>query len=90
MTVKEKIDKVYKDAKFVSSSNLRSDPNSRPSLEAEARLRALESLEPKDRKEIESCVDRLKLCCYGAKIGDSAALQILEHLGIFLSEVERS
>lgn len=89
VSVKEKIDKVYKEARFVPTSNLKSDPNSKPNLESEARRRALTSLELEDRVVIESCVESIKERCYGVRIGDMAALQILEHLGIFLSEVQK-
>ena len=50
------------------------------------RLRTLAHLDLHDRIVIESCIDRLKECCPGVALGDSAALMILEHIGIFLSE----
>ena len=90
INVKEAYDRVYRKAGFVPTSNLKNDPNSKSNLEAEARNHALSKLEPEDRYNVNSCVKRLKECCPGVYLGDSAALQILEHLGIFLSEVERS
>ena len=84
--VKEAFDRIYREEGYVPSSNLKSDPNSKPLLEQESRKRALAHLDLHDRIVIESCIDRLKECCPGVALGDSAALMILEHIGIFLSE----
>lgn len=89
ISVKEAYDRVYRKAGFVPSSNLKNDPNSKPMLEQEARKKALGSLDSEDRMQVNSCVKRLKECCPGVYLGDSAALQILEHIGIFLAEAER-
>ena len=90
ISVKEAYDRVYRKAGFQPSSNLKNDPNSKPMLEQEARKRALSKLDGRDRVMIDSCVKRMKECCPGVYLGDSAALQILEHIGIFLAEAERS
>lgn len=84
--VKDAFDRVYREEGFVASSRLKSDPNSKPLLEQEARKRALAHLDPHDRIVIDSCVKRLKECRPGVYLGDSAALMILQHIGIFLSE----
>ena len=89
MNVKEAYDRVYRKAGFQPSSNLKSDPNSKTNLETEARKRALSALEPEDRQQIDGCVKRMKECCVGVYLGDASALQILEHIGIFLAEAER-
>ena len=89
VSVKEAYDRVYRKAGFQPSSNMKNDPNSKPMLEQEARNHALSKLEPEDRYNVNSCVKRLKECCPGVALGDSAALQIIEHLGIFLAEAER-
>ena len=89
MNVKEAYDRVYRKAGFVPSSNLKSDPNSKTNLETEARRRALSALEPKDRHQVEDCVKRMKECCVGVYLGDAAALQILEHIGVFLMQADR-
>jgi len=88
VNVKEAYDRVYREAHFVPSSNFKNDPNSKPMLEQEARKRALAHLDGFDRHQVEGCVKRLKECCPGVYLGDNAALQIIEHLGIFLSEAE--
>ena len=89
ISVKEAYDRVYRKAGFVPTSNLKNDPNSKSNLEQEARKRALSKLDGKDRVVIDSCVKRMKECCPGVYLGDSAALQILERIGIFLAEAER-
>ena len=88
-SVKEAYDRVYRKAGFQPSSNLKGDPNSKTYLEAEARNHALTKLDGQDRRQVDSCVKRLKECCPGVYLGDSAALQIIEHIGIFLAEAER-
>ena len=90
VNVKEAYDRVYREAGFIPVTTKKNDPNSKPYIEQEARKRALAHLEPEDRMQVNSCVKRLKECCPGVYLGDSAALQIIEHIGIFLSEVERS
>ena len=90
VNVKEAYDRMYREAVFIPVTTKKNDPNSKPYIEQEARKRALAHLEPEDRMQVNSCVKRLKECCPGVYLGDSEALQILEHIGIFLSEVERS
>lgn len=88
INVKESFDRVYREAGFIPTSNLRNDPDSKAYIEQEARKRALAHLEGYDRFQIDSCIKRMKECCPGVYLGDNAALQILEHLGIFLAEAE--
>jgi len=90
VNVKEAFDRVYKECSCVPTSKASNDPESKVMLEQESRKRALAHLEPHDRYEVESCVKRLRECCRGVMLGDSAALQIIEHLGIFFSEAARS
>lgn len=87
--VKEAFDRVYRETGFKPTSKIPNDPESKVMLEQEARKRALAHLPGKDRAVIDSCAQRLKECSTGAGLGDSAALQILEHLGIFFSEATR-
>ena len=89
VNVKEAYDRVYRMAGWKPSSNASNDPNSKANIETVARKRALAHLEGPDRRQVESCVKRLKECCVGVMLGDSAALQILEHLGVFLMQAER-
>ena len=88
VNVKEVYDRVYREAGFIPVTTKKNDPNSKPYIEQEARKRALAHLEGYDRFQIDSCIKRMKECCPGVYLGDSAALQIIEHLGIFLSEAE--
>ena len=90
MNVKEAYDRVYRKAGFTPTSNRSDDTNSKTNLETEARKRALTALEPEDRHQIDGCVKRMKECCVGVYLGDAAALQILEHIGVFLAEAERA
>lgn len=89
ISVKTAFDRVYHQAGFVPQSKIPNDPESKVMLEQESRKRALAHLEPHDRRQVESCVKRLKETCVGVYLGDAAALQILEHIGVFLAEVER-
>ena len=89
ITVKEAYDRIYHQAGFVASSERANDPNSKTMIEQESRRRALSELDPKDRAVVVDCVTRMKQCCPGVMLGDSAALQILEHLGVFLMQAER-
>lgn len=90
ITVKEAYDRIYREAGFIPTSNMSNDPNSKTSIEQESRRRALSALDLQDRQNVNSCVTRMKECCRGVYLGDSAALQILEHIGVFLAEVERA
>ena len=89
ITAKEAYDRIYREAGFTPTSNRSDDPNSKPALEQDSRRRALSALEPEDRNRVNGCVKRLKECCVGVYLGDAAALQILEHIGVFLAEAER-
>ena len=89
VSVKNAFDRVYKQSGFTPQSKLPNDPESKVVLEQESRKRALAHPEPSDRYQVEGCVKRLKEVCPGVNLGDSAALQILEHIGIFLMEAER-
>lgn len=85
--VKDAFDRVYRETGFKPTSKIPNDPESKVMLEQEARKRALAHLQGKDRAVIDSCAQRLKDCSSHVGLGDSAALQILEHLGIFFLEV---
>ena len=87
--VKDAFDRVYREEGFVPTSKAHNDPESKTMLEQEARKRALAHLSVKDRVVIDSCVKRMKEACVSVYLGDSSALQILEHIGIFLSEAGR-
>jgi len=87
--VKDAFERVYREEGFIPTSKVSNDPESKVMLEQEARKRALAHLDGKDRAVIESCVKRLKECCPHVSLGDSAALQILEHIGILFSEASR-
>ena len=89
VSVKNAFDRVYKQSGFTPQSKLPNDPESKVVLEQESRKRALAHLEPEDRHQVEGCVKRLKECCVGVYLGDAAALQILEHIGVFLAQAER-
>lgn len=86
--VKFAFDRVYKEEGFVPTSKVSKDPWSRSVLEREARKRALACMSSKDRILIEGCAERLKDCCRETQLGDTAAMQILAHLGVFLLEAE--
>lgn len=88
ITAKEAYDRIYREAGFTPTSNRSDDPTSKPALEQDSRRRALSELEPRDRVVVVDCVKRLKECCVGVYLGDAAALQILEHIGVFLAEAE--
>ena len=90
ISVKEAYDREYRRANYVPSSNMANDPNSKTYLENEARKKALTDLNSYDRYNVNSCVKRLKECCIGVSLGDAAALQVIEHIGIFLNEAERA
>ena len=89
VSVKEAYNRIYREAHFVPTSNMKNNPDSKSYIEQEARKRALAHLDGYDRFQVDSCVKRVKECCPGVSLGDSAALQIIEHLGIFLAEAER-
>ena len=89
VSVKDAFDRVYKQSGFIPQSKIPNDPESKVMLEQESRKRALAHLDPADRRQVESCMKRLKETCPGVSLGDSAALQIIEHLGIFFAEAER-
>ncbi|MBQ6508056.1 MAG: hypothetical protein IJI07_01160 [Flexilinea sp.] len=88
--VKEAYDRIYREAGFIPTSNMSNDPNSKAAIEQDSRRRALSGLDPKDRVTVVDCVKRMKECCQGVYLGDAAALQILEHIGVFLFEAERA
>ena len=90
VSVKEAYNREYRKANYVPSSNMANDPNSKTYLENEARKKALANLNNYDSYNVNSCVKRLKECCIGVSLGDAAALQIIEHIGIFLNEAERA
>ena len=89
VSVKDAFDRVYKQEKFIPTSKVSNDPDSKPMLEQESRKRALAHLDIQDRLVVMDCVKRLKETCPGVMLGDSAALQILEHIGVFLMQAER-
>ena len=60
---------------------MKNDPEGKYIMEQESRKRALAHISLEDRKMIDSCRKRLG----DVGIGESSALQILAHLGIFLS-----
>ena len=90
ISVKEAFDREYRRTGYVPSSNMVNDPNSKAYIENSARKKALMDLDSYDRTNVNSCVKRLKECCQHVSLGDAAALQILEHIGIFLNEAERA
>lgn len=87
--VKTAIDAVYKSAGYIPSSKKKNDPETAYMMEQEARKRALSHLAASDRICVEECVQRLKETCPHCNLGDGAALQILMHLGIFLSQAQK-
>ena len=88
--VKHVIDAVYAESGFRPASKESNDPESKYVLEQEARKRALAHLDPQDRNRINSCTKCLKDRARGTYLGDSAALQVLMHLGIFLSRAGKN
>ena len=90
VSVKEAYNREYRMVNYVPSSNMANDQNSKTYLENEARKKVLGSLDSEDRYNVNSCVKRLKECCIGVSLGDAAALQIIEHIGVFLAEAERA
>lgn len=83
--VKHAIDAVYADSGYREDTKASNDPENRVVMEKESRRRALAHLPVKDRTMINACTQRLKECCPGCNFGDGAAMQVLMHIGIFLS-----
>ena len=87
--VKTTIKAIYDNAGYRETSKAGNDPDAKVNMERESRKLALAHLPMKDRVAINDCTKRLKECSAGCNLGDGAALQILMHLGIFLSRAER-
>lgn len=87
--VKHVIDAVYADAGYREETKASNDPENKVVMEKESRRRALAHLPLKDRQMINACTQRLKECSAGCNLGDGGAMQVLMHVGIFLSRAER-
>ena len=86
--VKQVIEGIYAEHGFVPTSKKSNDPTSAYELEKEACRRALTRMGTKERMEVEGYIKRLSESCRGVYMGKYAAMQILMHLGVFLSMVE--
>ena len=48
---------------------------------------AYRQIEPRDKKQIDECVESIKIQCPDERLGDAAALELLAKLGMFLQSM---